>query len=77
MSSARVMAGISASSTRLAITATVCAWLALSSVMALSAADTIWSGVRSRPCTTSTTGEPRLAAILALNDSSVPVETSV
>ena len=30
-----------------------------------------------RPCTTSTTGDPRLAAILALNDSSVPVATSV
>ena len=64
-------------STRLAITATVCAWLARSSASALSAAARIWSGVRSRPCTTSTTGEPRLAAILALKDSSVPVETSV
>ncbi len=64
-------------STRLATTATVCAWLARSSVSAPSAAARICSGVRSRPCTTSTTGEPRFAAILALKDSSVPVETSV
>ena len=67
----------SAGSTRLATTATVWAWLARSSVMALSAATRIWSGVRSRPCTTSTTAEPRLAATRALKDSSVPVETSV
>ncbi len=67
----------SAGSTRLATTATVWAWLARSSAMAPSAATRIWSGVRSRPCTTRTTAEPRLAATRALKDSSVPVETSV
>ncbi len=75
--SAARMSSTSDSCTRLAITATVCAWLARSSAMAPSAAARICSGVRCRPCTTNTTGDPRLAAILALNDSSVPVDTSV
>ena len=69
-------ASTASTSTRLAITATVWAWLARSSAIALSAAARIWSGVRARPCTTRTTGEPRFAAILALKDSSVPLATS-
>ncbi len=74
-SSVRI-ASASAASTRLAITATVRAWLACSSATALSAALRICSGARPRPCTTSTTGDPRFAAILALNESSVPLATS-
>ena len=65
------------SSARLATTATVCAWFVRSSAIPLSAAARTCSGVRSRPCTTKTTGDPRLAAILALKESSVPVDTSV
>ena len=62
---------------RLAITATVWAWCRRSSAMATSAVERTSSGERSRPCTTSTTGAPRLAAIRALTVSSVPVEMSV
>ncbi len=68
---------IDAGSTRFAITAMGCACAAVSSASATPAVITTSSGVRSWPDTTSTTGEPRSAATLALKFNSAGVETSV